>query len=239
MAVSIWLSRITSLEDVSWGRAPLALSLLAPWLTRYWSSSFTYWIYLKKPKIVLHPRPWFNIKMSSYQYRKYHCGDKTVVRSSYLHNGISYTGKMTYLYWIRAQERCPFIEMNYWYFFIQLYIFFYYISFLPSAIGRTHRDCHEDVTTGAPWCQCFTVDSTAVPGMHANLNANNLLGDHEYRKISNIRCIKSQNLNDSRLVLLLTLPNPLKPSGEWRCSWNSADRRCSNYIWVIDNFIAF
>ena len=48
----------------------------------------------------LHPGPWFNIKISSYQYRKSHCGDKTVVRSSYLHNGISYTGKMTSLYWI-------------------------------------------------------------------------------------------------------------------------------------------
>ena len=41
-------------------------------------------------------------KMSSYQYRKSHCGDKTVVRSSYLHNGISYTGKVTSLYWIKA-----------------------------------------------------------------------------------------------------------------------------------------
>ena len=39
----------------------------------------------------------FSIKMSSYQYRKSHCGDKTVVRSSYLHNGISYTGKMSSL----------------------------------------------------------------------------------------------------------------------------------------------
>ena len=37
--------------------------------------------------------------MSSYQYRKSHCGDKTVVRSSYLHNGIFYTGKITSLYW--------------------------------------------------------------------------------------------------------------------------------------------
>ena len=37
----------------------------------------------------------FNIKMSSYRYRKSHCGDKTVVRSSYLHNGISYTGEMS------------------------------------------------------------------------------------------------------------------------------------------------
>ena len=37
--------------------------------------------------------------MPSYQYRKSHCGDKEVVRSSYLHNGISYTGNMAYLYW--------------------------------------------------------------------------------------------------------------------------------------------
>ena len=38
--------------------------------------------------LVSIPGPRFNIKMS-YQYRKSHCGDKTVVRSSYLHNGIS------------------------------------------------------------------------------------------------------------------------------------------------------
>ena len=47
-------------------------------------------------------RGWFNIKMPSYQYRKSHCGDKTIFRPSYLHNGISYTGKTTSLYWIRA-----------------------------------------------------------------------------------------------------------------------------------------
>ena len=28
-------------------------------------------------------------------------------------------------------------------------------------------------------------------------------------------------------------------SREWGCSWSSADRRCSNYIWVIDNFITY
>ena len=27
-------------------------------------------------------------------------------------------------------------------------------------------------------------------------------------------------------------------SWEWRCSWSSANRRCSNYIWVNNNFIA-
>ena len=39
-----------------------------------------------------------------YQYRKSHCGDKTVLRTSYLHDGISYTGTMASLYWIRAQD---------------------------------------------------------------------------------------------------------------------------------------
>ena len=63
-----------------------------------------------KPCRTFHPwclciktRCLFNIKIPSYQYRKSHCGDKTILRPSYLHNGISYTGKKTSLYWIRAQ----------------------------------------------------------------------------------------------------------------------------------------
>ena len=28
-------------------------------------------------------------------------------------------------------------------------------------------------------------------------------------------------------------------SWEWRCSWSSAHRRCSNYIWVINIFIGY
>ena len=53
----------------------------------------------------------------------------------------------------------------------------------------------------------------------------------QYRKVSNIRRAKSQNLSVSHLGLQLSLSNRLKPvfSGEWRCSWSSADRRCSNY----------
>ena len=37
--------------------------------------------------------PWYDIKMSSYQYMKFHCGDETVVGSSHIHNGISYTAR--------------------------------------------------------------------------------------------------------------------------------------------------
>ena len=48
------------------------------------------------------PGPWFNIKMTSYQYKKYDCGDKTILRPSYLHSGISYTGKMTIFNWSGA-----------------------------------------------------------------------------------------------------------------------------------------
>ena len=44
------------------------------------------------------PGPEFNKKMtpimSSLWYRKSHCGDKTVIRLSYLHNEISYIGKI-------------------------------------------------------------------------------------------------------------------------------------------------
>ena len=46
--------------------------------------------------------PQFKIKMTSFQYRKSHCGDKTIFQPSYLHSGISYTGKTTSLYWIGA-----------------------------------------------------------------------------------------------------------------------------------------
>ena len=47
--------------------------------------------------------PSINIKCCLYQCRKYHCKDKTVFRLSYLHNGISYAGKTTSIYWSRDQ----------------------------------------------------------------------------------------------------------------------------------------
>ena len=71
--------------------------------SRHWK----YWILIDH----LTSGPRFNIKMTSYQYRKSHCGDKTVVRSSYLHNGISYTGKMALLYWFSPQTNPPMTSM--------------------------------------------------------------------------------------------------------------------------------
>ena len=56
-------------------------------------------------------RPWLNIMMPPYLCRKFHCGDKTIIKSSYLGNGISYTGKMAPQMWrcrrkSRTQPSC-------------------------------------------------------------------------------------------------------------------------------------
>ena len=37
------------------------------------------------------------------EWRESYCGDRMILWSSYLHNGISYTGRMTSLYWIRPK----------------------------------------------------------------------------------------------------------------------------------------
>ena len=78
------------------GRLIFNMGIAIPGKTVFLIETAPWWL----PLDLTGPR--FNIKMWSYQYRKSHCGDKTVVRSSYLHNGISFTGKMTSLYWIGA-----------------------------------------------------------------------------------------------------------------------------------------
>ena len=56
------------------------------------------WIFTR-----IEPGPWFNIKMSSYQFKNSHCGDKTILYLSYLRYGISYTGKTPSFYGISPQ----------------------------------------------------------------------------------------------------------------------------------------
>ena len=46
-----------------------------------------------------------------------------------------------------------------------------------------------------------------------------------YRKITNISGTNSQNLNDTRLVLQLSLPNPLKPGVKSRMNMQLEQRR--------------
>ena len=63
-----------------------------------------------------------------------------------------------------------------------------------------------------------------------------------YCQSSNIRLTKAQTL----YMFLISFCSCLCRihwsqvlSREWRCSWSSAARRCSNYIWVTNNFIAY
>ena len=52
-----------------------------------------------------------------------------------------------------------------------------------------------------------------------------LHGGIEYRQVSNIRRTKSQHLKDSRTVLRLSLPNPLKPDVKPRMKMKLEQRR--------------
>ena len=64
--------------------------------------------------VELRPGGRINIRMSSYLYKKYHCGDKTILRPSYLHNGISYTDKLSSLYWIGPLVFCSYHKKTGW-----------------------------------------------------------------------------------------------------------------------------
>ena len=106
----IYLSRSTKCQPFWWGHNMLIWHItlvainrttnLVPYLKSSHCNSFKVCSTYRFP--LWEPGPWFNIKLQSYQYRKSHCGDKTVIRSSYLYNGISHTGKMTSLYWMRT-----------------------------------------------------------------------------------------------------------------------------------------
>ena len=126
----IWMP-ITKIGG-SWDRLVLIMEIPIPAIKRFYSettprcwcstfhargsqSALNFWTCRIHPR---NARPWFNIKMLSDHYRKSHCGDKTVVRSSYLDNGVSYTGKMTSLWnhqqccWFLYVETCNFGETN-------------------------------------------------------------------------------------------------------------------------------
>ena len=55
-----------------------------------------------------------------------------------------------------------------------------------------------------------------------------------YRQTSTKRRAKSQNSNVYRLVLQLSMLNPLKQGVKLRVKMWLEQRRCSNYIWVIN-----
>ena len=73
------------------------------------------------------------------------------------------------------------------------------------------------------------------PTVSLNLSYSDCPVNYYYRKLRT----KSPNLNVSSLGFQFAVYRSQVLSREWRCSWSSADRRCSNYIWVINNLIAY
>ena len=78
-------------------------------------------------------------------------------------------------------------------------------------------------------------------GMHSLAQLLHIQFSPIYHQISNISHTKYENLNVSHLISSCSWFCPIHWSQvlSWslRCSWSSADRRCSNYVWVINNFI--
>ena len=70
---------------------------------------------------------------------------------------------------------------------------------------------------GATYTRGFTVIQTLATNFsEIGTHWGRVIQLSNYRKVSNIRCTKSQNLNASRPTLQLSLPNPLKPGVKLR-----------------------
>ena len=77
--------------------------------------------------------------MPSYQYGKSHFGDKIILRPSYLHNGISYTGK-TASWFILNQSPWHFVSLT----LVMLNLFLktqnYFVRFLSFSNTETEQE---------------------------------------------------------------------------------------------------
>ena len=95
----------------------------------------------------------------------------------------------------------------------------------PWKIWVNRSGTHRNITT--------TKQSTTQPCAYCGVHCI-------YHQIYNIRHNKSQKL--MFLVLSCSCLCPIHwsqvLSREWRSSSSSTDRHCSNYIWVINNFIS-
>ena len=108
----------------------------------------------------LSPGPWFNIMMTSYQYRKSHCGDKMIFWPSYLHNGISHTGKITSLYWngfltmsFKMADEISTSLMAVW--VLHLYV----LNLSEGAKRYTYILCYSSTLAGCPTTSFFPIIS--------------------------------------------------------------------------------
>ena len=124
-----------------------------------------------------------------------------------------------------------FKSSNFWLIHFNDVICFWFCGLSPNdkRVANVH-----DVITLIRLAELFISDITIfVFTMH--------VPSQNYRHISNIGApnLKFSMFFVSSCSCLCPIHWSQVLSWEWRCSWSSADRRCSNYIWVINNFIAY
>ena len=106
-------------------------------------------------------------------------------------------------------------------------------SFDAGLRGILPFSCNNYFVEGTTWYMslrgCWQCNDILI----AILLSLNPLG--MYRQFSNIRCTQSQNINVSRLVLQLSLPNPLKPGVKVRMKmWLEQHRQAMLQLHLSD-----
>ena len=109
------------------------------------------------------------MRMTSYQYRKSYWEDNTILRPSYLHNGISYIGKTTSLYWIRAQK-VMLVKYGYLYILIRS-------MFFPNSMSTTvqYGTCHLCILRKYEWENSSFSSTAIISTIHAAIFLNSIV----------------------------------------------------------------
>ena len=118
---------------------------------------------------------------------------------------------------------------------------------LECVISRNDRTLNND---GWLLCTCLSA-AKWMPQFHNDRNAIGLTYGGRNKMADILLTIpwnllyKTHQIPNVKMILVSSC-SCLCPihwshvlSREWRCSWSSADRRCSSYIWVIHNSTAY
>ena len=160
------------------------------------------------------PRSQFNIKITSDQYMKSHCGDKTIIRSSYL--------LLLFCSLRSGQNSCHFADNIFKGIFLTEKIWYFEYFFLLTTVPKFPIDKSLLSMLSRVMAWCWTGTKQLSPCMVTQwwISGSPDLNILMYCHFSNISRTQSQSINVSRIVLQLSLPNPWSQvlSWEWRCS---------------------
>ena len=91
--------------------------------------------------------------------------------------------------------------------------------------SQTNASIKAELAQSMLWGKC--VAQVAVTHLPSDLL-------YKLRQIQKLKCFYSRFCS-----CLCPIHGSQVLGRKWRCSWSSANRQCSNYIWVINNFVAY